>query len=410
MKKINVLWMSRYLPLSTSAEAGNKTFYHYFRKIAGNPEFDIYLVASGNYENKAQVEKELSGYRHSVIYWGDPKLPKWKKALNIESRYNPYNRNANLISNTDDQQFREILSGLADLFTPDIAILEWTNMLVYASQVKSLFPSCKIVASEHDVSFIGYERKHQYYKGLNKWYWGIKARNEKKKELRALQQCDLVFPHNPDNIEVLAKEGIDRTRIRWLVPYFNDLGVCKRINRNHDILFFGAMARQENYLSAIWFIENVMPLLADLDFRFVVLGSNPPDRLKQYANDKIVVTGFVDSVLPYYQEAAGFAAPLVLGAGIKVKVLESLSSGIPVITNDIGIEGIPAQPGEEYIHADTPEEYASAVRRAVSGEIEEIGRAGKAFIHRNYDLQIAADTYVQLLHSLSESHITENER
>ena len=132
------------------------------------------------------------------------------------------------------------------------------------------------------------------------------------------------------------------------------------------MLFYGAMARPENYKSAIWFIENVMPLLSDLDVRFVIVGARPDKSLLTYASDKVEITGFMDKVDPYFERCLCLVAPLVLGAGVKVKILEAMSSGIPVVTNHIGIEGIYAENGKHYIHCEAPEEYAECIHKLVN--------------------------------------------
>lgn len=74
------------------------------------------------------------------------------------------------------------------------------------------------------------------------------------------------------------------------------------------------MSRPENYLSALWFINNVMPLLNDLNIRFIVLGSKPSDELKNIKSDKVIITGFVDNIEPYFESAMCLVAPLVLGS------------------------------------------------------------------------------------------------
>ena len=69
-----------------------------------------------------------------------------------------------------------------------------------------------------------------------------------------------------------------------LTPYYHDMRNIKREKINHDILFWGAMYRAENYDAAIWFIDNVMPLLEDTDIRFIVAGNRPPEILKSRKN------------------------------------------------------------------------------------------------------------------------------
>ena len=95
-------------------------------------------------------------------------------------------------------------------YTPDIIILEWTNIVVLEKQIHKIFPDSMIVASEHDVTFVGYERKKEYYTGLKRLLWKIKYNNEKRIELRlyVMRACS---PHNADNKKVLVDEG-DKSR------------------------------------------------------------------------------------------------------------------------------------------------------------------------------------------------------
>ena len=72
--------------------------------------------------------------------------------------------------------------------------------------------------------------------------------------------------------------------------------------------------------------------------------------------DVITVTGFVKEISKYFEQSLCLVAPLVLGAGIKIKVLEAMSAGLPVLTNQIGIEGIPAQNGIHYYYCERPQE------------------------------------------------------
>lgn len=182
-----------------------------------------------------------------------------------------------------------------------------------------------------------------------------------------MKLCDLILPHNASNIDVLSAEGISPKKMQWLVPFFQDMTDCERTSNGRDILFFGAMGRPENYLSAIWFVEKVMPLLVDLDIRFVILENRPPEELSKYESQRVHITGFVESIVPFFEQSVCFGAPLVLGAGIKVKKFEAMSSGIPA-TNEVGIEGILAKDGQEYIHCETPEEYETAIRKIISDE------------------------------------------
>lgn len=393
MKKINLIWLSACAPSKSAREAGGQTFHYYFKNFLEDDRYNIKLISLADLDRMGALEKEFETVDHHFLYPGANKI---KKLKNIESTYNPWSQTAGLISNyCADEMIRVLKQYKAQKFYPDIIILEWTATVILADRIKRVFPQAKLIASEHDVTYIGYARKAEFYHGFKKILWSIRSRNEKKRELHALQLCDLILPHNCDNRAVLEQDGISPAKIQWLTPYFHNMSDIKRASEpSRDILFFGAMAREENYLSAIWFIEKVMPRLANLNVRFVVLGSNPPPQLKQYATDKVVITGFVESIDPYFEQSMCLVAPLLLGAGIKVKILEGMSSGLPVLTNEIGIEGIPATDKEHYLHCSTPQEYEAAIRRIITDpHVGRIGEKARSFILERYSLTQSLASY-----------------
>ena len=87
-------------------------------------------------------------------------------------------------------------------------------------------------------------------------------------------------------------------------------------------------------------------------------------------------------------------APLILGAGIKVKILEAMYSGIPVLTNDIGIEGIEAEDKKDYYHCVTAEEYEKVIRTIYSTESSV---NGKEKIVKEFNLDTFFDQYYQTI-------------
>jgi glycosyltransferase involved in cell wall biosynthesis len=131
-----------------------------------------------------------------------------------------------------------------------------------------------------------------------------------------------------------------------------------------DILFAGTLSWQPNEEGLGWLVAKVAPLLPQT-FRLNILGGQPTQALRALARPEqgcqIVWHGRVQSVTPFYETASVFVAPLLSGSGIKIKILNALSHGLPVITTTIGIEGFPRE-WRDCIHvADSPEEFAHAV-------------------------------------------------
>lgn len=399
--KIKLLWISQYTPYVSKSHAGGKTFSYYYDYFANCGDFDVTLIsicAKKDVSKAKQVIKE----RNFLVYTQDGFKEKIKKLSNIEYKINLFNKHAGLVSN---YYAKKIINNLKKLkkenYSPKIIILEWTQMVVFAQEVKKLFPNAKLVASEHDVTFVGYERRAEFYKGFKKLIWRIRSKNEKKIEIKSLKKCDLILPQNSDNIGILKKEGIEETKLMWLIPYFDNLSSVKREPQKKDILFYGAMARKENSLSAIWFIDNVLPLIKDMNIRFVILGSNPPENLKSKESKRVHITGFVDTIDPYFSSSMCFVAPLLLGAGIKVKIIEALSSGIPVLTNDIGIEGIHAKDKKDYFHCVSKEDYANAIKTIYNSDKIDVV-SGREFIINNYSLELSKERYKERIKKLAE--------
>lgn len=403
MDKINILWIAASVPSKKVPHAGGQTFNYYFKSFLACPEFELRLVALNDGIDREIIDDELNDINKYIIYKDE--VPKIKKVANIESKLNLANRHAGILSNyCADEILRRVKQYKAEGYYPDIVILEWTGIVLIVPEIRQIYPECKIVASEHDVTFVGYGRMANYYKGLKGCVWEVKYKNEKKLELDALKLCDLILVQNWDNRNLLMQEGLHEENIQWLVPFFNDMRNCTRKPNGKDILFFGAMARPENYLSAIWFIERVMPLIEDMDVRFVVLGSNPPEELKRFESSRVHITGFVDSIIPFFENAVCLVAPLVLGAGIKVKIIEALSSGVPVLTNDIGIEGISAKDGREYIHCVEPSDFEGAIREIFANPSAgaEMEINAKSYIEKNYLLEKSLSDYKNKLLELGE--------
>lgn len=229
----------------------------------------------------------------------------------------------------------------------------------------------------------------------------------KEKELNALYKCDIAMPHNNKDKDLLISNGVPKEKIHVLTPYFHDMRNNERKKINHDILFWGAMHRPENYEAAIWFIDNVMPLLKDTDVRFVVAGNKPPEILKQRANDRIIITGYVQDEKEYFEHSMCFVSPLLTGAGIKIKVIEALSAKIPVLTNEIGIEGIQAIDGVSYFKCENALDYERVIRNILQGKenTSEIADAQVKVIEEYFNMNQSFLEYKEMIYNLGEKTI-----
>jgi len=94
------------------------------------------------------------------------------------------------------------------------------------------------------------------------------------------------------------------------------------------------------------------------------VGAKPPaDLLSCNDGESVTVTGYLEHPGPLLASSDLFVAPWITGTGIKIKVLEAMASGVPVVANAIAMQGIPAQAERDYLHAESADEFAEQVIR-----------------------------------------------
>lgn len=126
-------------------------------------------------------------------------------------------------------------------------------------------------------------------------------------------------------------------------------------------VFFGGWVREENYEALEWFVDNASPRIPGLKCK--IIGGGLPDRIKEKMPDGYEYLGFVDNPYPIIANAKAEIAPLRKGAGVKVKCIDALGCGTPVIGTEVAIEGIPTDFKEFIIHAESTDEFVDAIKK-----------------------------------------------
>lgn len=401
MKK-NILWISPFAPYENVSHAGGKTHNFYLNNVWKDGYFELYLISCYREYERKFIDKAKYGFPVSFSEIPDNGFRALlRKIINIESTINPFNRNAGIIQNYYELELKSQIKRFykTKKTEPDVIVLQWTQAVLLLPYIKKYFPKSKVISIEEDVSFLGYERKVAYSKKLiNKKIMRYKYRKLKRMELEILGKSDLVVVNNYKDYRILLDEKIEKEKLLMIPPYFDNYSKCNYQPQSNDILFFGSMSRAENYLSAIWFIENVLPKLPK-NCRFIVVGGHPNEALIKYASDQVLILGFVDNVSSFFEESLCLVAPLVLGAGIKVKILESLSAGIPVLTNKIGIEGIPATNQQDFMLCENPDDYVNAINILLDDVNKRLylSKNARKFVMDKYNLDDEIKVFIEKL-------------
>jgi GT2 family glycosyltransferase/glycosyltransferase involved in cell wall biosynthesis len=132
-----------------------------------------------------------------------------------------------------------------------------------------------------------------------------------------------------------------------VAPVFSFTSVEPRTSEdfsgNPTLLFVGNFNHTPNADAAVWFMQDVYPLILkqNKDVKVVLAGNNPPKELLEMQNEKIVVTGFIsdEELHGLYRSATLAIIPLRYGAGVKGKVIEAMAQGLPIVSTEVGLEG-----------------------------------------------------------------------
>lgn len=157
-----------------------------------------------------------------------------------------------------------------------------------------------------------------------------------------------------------------------------------------SVIFAASLNWYPNVSAVRFFREEIWPLLKHEceDARFYLAGKSPPKWMTQWAAHERNVTLVLSpaDMRPWLDRAAVYVCPIVDGGGTRLKILDAMAMGKPVVTTTVGCEGLHVNHGENIIVADSPREFASAIRELWedTGLRERIAAAGRALVEREY--------------------------
>lgn len=165
--------------------------------------------------------------------------------------------------------------------------------------------------------------------------------------------------------------------------------------REPGILFVGSMKYPPNEEAIVWFAQEIFPrvLVRVPEASLTVVGHNPSPRVLSLASQNVRVTGTVPAVEPYYERAAVAVVPLRTGGGTRLKILEAMNCGTPIVSTTLGMEGLDVRPNVDLLVADDPVNFAEQVIELLTlpARRRQLVSAARERVRQKYDWQAIGD-------------------
>ena len=264
------------------------------------------------------------------------------------------------------------------------------------------------VLMAHDIQTLIWQRHlHAEENAFKRLLIGKQLARYRRFEHSVMTSADLTMTVTPQDAERAATDfGARKTAVVEngvdVNGYQSSAPVSGHSQRDrYQILFVGNLQWRPNLDAARLLLEEVLPRvrLAESKARLVLVGRQPPAWLRKQCSSAPGVTLCADvpDVRGFFYRCGLLAVPLRFASGSRLKILEALVTGTPVISSGVGAEGLRLVPGEHFVRADDPDAMSRAIIHWIRHpqEADAMARAGQRLVEQEYDWEVLAQRMQQ---------------
>ena len=397
---MNVLVVCPHFPECSSGARTRS--YHIIRALTREHDVSLLVLTKTSHEKReAHPPQGLKIQRFVEVALGQVSRPKkrLKQVFWILRGRSP---------ELESYRLKEIQEALDALFVKqhyDIVLFESSLM---AAEYR-LPTSTQVIIDEHNIEFELLYRTFQCGGSLiRRWYNWWESRQVRSAELRRCSQSCGVLVTSAREASLL-KSSLPNATVH-VVPNGIDLENFRDAHNARElddhIVFTGSMEYYPNIDAVLHFARECWPLIrsnAPL-VTWTIVGRNPPSSVLKLGNvPGITVTGSVTDVKPYLAAATVAIAPLRIGSGTRLKILEAFAMKKAVVSTSLACEGLDVIPGKHLIVADQPEAFAQQVLNLLqdSQARAALAKAGHD-LAQAYSWELCGDALLSALRNIVE--------
>ncbi len=284
----------------------------------------------------------------------------------------------------------------------DIVHIESLFMLPYIATVRQ-YSTAKVVWRPHNVEHHLGKAQASQESGLKRWYWKLLSQRLKRYELAQLNACDGIACITEKDRQYFITAGAKVPTLH--LPFGMAFPpIQPTVTPGKDLVFLGALDWHPNVDGLQWMVKEVWPLIRRSypEMRFRIAGRNPGNSIAALQGQGVEIIGEVPNVADFLQSGAVVVAPVRAGSGVRIKVLETLALGLPLVTSSKGIEGTDLRADDHLKVADQPADFSSAIQQLMEKpEIGvQMGKNARKFMTHHHELGRVTDQLVQFYQDL----------
>lgn len=384
-----------YLPWP--ADTGGKLrSYYLIRGLAQGAEVDLYTVCYGE---PPAVDALAAFCRRVEVTQLRPPPVRWRQLRALTQRLP-----RSVTYFRTQESMAAIRQQVADLY--DFLVADEISMAPYVLDLPGHSATPKVVMRQK-IDYLHYaevaERRPWNLDKLLDWQ---EARRLQRFEYATMPRFQGAVVCSQEDATIAAQQGpqlaIDIIVNGADIEYFTPM---RHPDPDPTILLIGTMHYYPNIDAVLHFFATMHPALvaAAPNLKVLIVGHLPPPEIQALgALPGVTVTGSVPDVRPYMARSWLLAVPLRLGGGTRLKIVEAMASGLPVVSTTVGAQGLDATDGEQLLVADTPEQFVQQTLRLLNDAAlrDHLATQGNALVQGHYSWQAQGRRFTEFFHKI----------
>jgi len=301
------------------------------------------------------------------------------------------------------------LRKLAETEKYDCIYFNHLQLYVYGKYTSELWPDAKTIMDEHNCETMIMQRMEENSGNIAKKLFlkleTYKLRRFERKALSEMFHTIVLSKEDYDALKEVSGRDFNHTIIPTGVPDYGVKRNCQQEDGVINILSLGSLAWKPNDQGLLWFLTEVCPLLdkAKYPYHLYIVGKGASEAVKKSAesNKNITIAGYVSDVNAYYELCHYMIVPLFVGSGLRVKIIEAFSHGMPVVSTSTGAEGLQYTDGEDILIADTAMEFAGKMKKMLDSDTRaKISANCRAVYMKNHSISAMGNKLNHLVENL----------